>query len=311
MMEQDIQSMSIVAFKLLPTSVQSRLPALQSLRQSSSFSILSSRRRSVTPAKNIDSSDSLVEVQTAVASVTESGSEDAKQKLESLDTYNRENDSGVKWRYATQGMNPIDLPENITNVLIHYIGHFLQQSASQETTDVVFARKSYIDGVAYMLKALPDDLDDYETTIIRRALPQTLVRMDINGRIEGNPDRPLWLPSSKVKAFVHSTVQGFVTGFVLFAYLVLSFLASVIRTGAYYERQYNISQYIVSSSFVFAAALGKQSGAISEKVSAMSEGRVGKIVTDLAFWTVESVSAGVQDGIGQGLHLIEQRRNEK
>lgn len=40
----------------------------------------------------------------------------------------------------------------------------------------------------------------------------------------------------------------------------------------------------------------------------MSEGKLGKIMSDVAAWTVESVAGGVQDGIGQGLHLIEQRK---
>lgn len=31
-------------------------------------------------------------------------------------------------------------------------------------------------------------------------------------------------------------------------------------------------------------------------------------MSDLAAWTIESVAGGVQDGIGQGLQLIEQRQ---
>lgn len=116
-----------------------------------------------------------------------------------------------------------------------------------------------------MLKALPDDLDEYETSVIRRALPKSCVQFDASRQIEAGSGRPGWLPSDRAKTFLHSTVQGFVTGLVLFAYLFLSFLSVVIRTGAHYERQYNISQHIVSSGFSFATAIGKQSGALSEK----------------------------------------------
>ncbi|KAI2469385.1 hypothetical protein F4781DRAFT_394608 [Annulohypoxylon bovei var. microspora] len=293
-MEQD---MSIVVFNMLPSSVQSRLPALRSLRRSTSLSILSFRRRSLTPPKDMEQvviarreEDSVVELQTrpeaAVASATCNGLEVDKQKSSSFDNRSPNASSGVKWNYAAQGS-------------------YLQQSAAHETTDLAFARKSYIDGVAYMLKALPDDIDDYELSVIRRALPNSFQQFQTDRQIEAGPK---WLPSNRAKTFLHSTVQGFVSGFVLFAYLLLSFLSAVIRTGAHYERQYNISQHIVSSSFVLATAVGKQSGALSEKIGAISDGRFGKVLSDLIAWTVESVAGGVQDGIGQGLLLIEQRR---
>ncbi|KAI1379274.1 hypothetical protein F4677DRAFT_408478 [Hypoxylon crocopeplum] len=295
MMEQD---MSIVVFNMLPTSVQSRLPALQSLRRSTSFSILSSGRRSTPPQKDIEQlviarrdDGSVVELQACAtaADVANSRLEEDRPKTSSSDGSISNTDSGVKWRYAAQGT-------------------FLQHSASQETADLVFARKSYIDGVAYMLRALPDDMDDYETSVIRQALPMSCAPIGVDGQIEAGPGRPGWQPSERAKTFLHATVQGFVTGIVLFVYLLLSFLASVIRTGAYYERQYNVSQHLVSRGFVFATALGKQSGVLGEKICAMGEGRLGKALSVLAGWTVESVTGGIQDGIGQGLLLIEQRR---
>ncbi|KAI1142296.1 hypothetical protein F5Y05DRAFT_370420 [Hypoxylon sp. FL0543] len=294
MMEQD---MSLGMFNMLPTSVQSRLPGFQSLRRSTSLSILS-RRRSVTPQQEMEQvviarrhEDSVVGLPPCAeeTSAPASGLEVIKQKPSSSKGFSPGVNSGVKWRYAAQGS-------------------YLQHSASQETADLAFARKSYIDGVAYMLRALPDDMDEYETSVIRRALPTSCAQLDPRRQIEGGPARPGWLPSDRAKTFLHSTVQGFVTGLVLFAYLLLSFLSIVIRTGAYYERQYNVSQHVVSSGFGFATAIGKQSGALSERISAMSDGKLGKVMSDLAAWTVESVAGGVQDGIGQGLLLIERRK---
>ncbi|KAI8963809.1 hypothetical protein F5Y11DRAFT_130480 [Daldinia sp. FL1419] len=295
------QNMSIVVFNLLPTSVQSRLPALQSLR---SRSILPSRRRSTTSQDDMDpvviterDENAVVELQTCAATAAAAAAADNadnrlvenNSKSSSPDSRVVNVSSGVKWRYARQGS-------------------FLQQSASQETADLTFARKSYIDGVAYMLKALPDDLDDYEASIIRQALPKSCVQVDMNAQVEGGLGRPSWRPSDRARTFLHTAVQGFVTGLVVFLYILLSFLAIVIRAGAYYERQYNISQHIISSGFVFATTVGKQSGALSEKISAISEGKFGKAMSELAAWTIENVAAGVQDGIGQGLQLIEQRQ---
>ncbi|KAF3061203.1 hypothetical protein GL218_04089 [Daldinia childiae] len=280
---------------MLPTSVQSRLPALQSFRRSTSRYISPSRRRSITSQDDMEpvviarrDANAIVELQTctAAAGVANNRLAEDKPKPSGPDGRVMNTSSGVKWRYARQGS-------------------FLQQSASQETADLIFARKSYIDGVAYMLKALPDDMDEYEVSIIHRALPKSCAQLGMNGQIKGDPG---WRPSDRAKTFLHSAVQGFVTGLVIFIYLLLSFFAIVIRAGAYYERQYNISQHIISNSFVFATTVGKQSGALSEKISALSEGKLGKVMSDLATWTIESVAGGVQDGIGQGLQLIEQRQ---
>ncbi|KAI0848296.1 hypothetical protein F5Y00DRAFT_238798 [Daldinia vernicosa] len=278
------QNMSIIVFNMLPTSVQSRLPTLQSFRRSASRPTFPPRRRSITSQDDIEpvaiarrDENAVVELQ---ACATAADVADGRVINAS---------SGVKWRYARQGS-------------------FLQQSASQETADLTFARKSYIDGVAYMLKALPDDMDEYEASIIHRALPKSCAQLDMNGQIKGDLGRSSWRPSDRAKTFLHSAVQGFVTGLVIFLYLLLSFFAIVIRAGAYYERQYNISQHIISSSFVFATTVGKQSGVLSEKISAISEGKLGKAMSELAAWTIESVAGGVQDGIGQGLQLIEQRQ---
>lgn len=141
----------------------------------------------------------------------------------------------------------------------------MQHSASRETEDLVFARKSYIDSVAYMLKGLPDDMDNYETSVIRRALPKSCAPVGINGQIEAAPGRPGWVPSDRAKTFLRSTIQGSVAVIVLFLYLLLSFLAVILRAGADFERQYNVSQHLVSSGLTFATAVGKRSGALGER----------------------------------------------
>ncbi|XXG98563.1 peroxisomal targeting signal 2 receptor [Hypoxylon texense] len=280
---------------MLPTSVQSRIPDLQSLRRSKNFSILSSRLRS-SQRQNDDVGQIVVEEAEAEDSAVELKacapipSSDAGSPLEiSRPKYPGSGNSGVKWRYAEQGT-------------------FLQHSASRETEDLAFARKSYIDSVAYMLKGLPDDMDNYETSVIRRALPKSCAQVDANGQIGAGPGRPRWLPSDRAKTFLRSAVQGSVAIIVLFSYFLLSFLAVIIRAGADFERQYNVSQHIVSGGLTFATAVGKRSGALGERICAISDGKVGKAVSELAVWTLEGVTGGIHDGIGQGLLLIEQRQ---
>lgn len=115
MMDRD---MSIVVFNMLPTSVQSRLPAFQSLRRSTSLSILSSRRGPIAAQqKDIDpvviaerDEDAVIQLQActaaaATASVTNNKLKKDKAMSSSLDSYSPNERAGVKWRYAAQGMS--------------------------------------------------------------------------------------------------------------------------------------------------------------------------------------------------------------
>ncbi|KAI1769518.1 hypothetical protein GGR53DRAFT_3099 [Hypoxylon sp. FL1150] len=290
------EDMSLVVFNMLPTSVQSRIPDLQLLRRSKSFSLLSSRLQSLRRQKEDQilvehAEDPVVELNArpSTASSDESAFEIDLPRFPGSGVSISSAKSGVKWRYAEQGT-------------------FLQHSASRETEDLVFARKSYIDSVAYMLKGLPDDMDNYETSVIRRALPKSCAPVGRNGQIEAAPGRPGWVPSDRAKTFLRSTVQGSVAVIVLLLYFLLSLLAAIVRAGADFERQYNVSQHIVSSGLMFATAVGKRSGALGERIGALSDGKFGKAVSDLALWTLEGITGGVHDGIGQGLLMIEQRQ---
>lgn len=283
------QNMSIVVFNMLPTSVQSRIPRLDLLRRSTSLSILSSRHRSMPQQKDMEQVVVARRDESSVVELQANGTLEEPPKYPGAGSPVSDASSGVKWRYAEQGS-------------------FLQHSALRETTDLAFSRKSYIDSVAYMLKGLPDNMDDYETSVIRRALPTSCALEDANGRIEAGPGRLGWQSSPEAKTLLHSATQGFVAVVVLFGYCLLSFLAVVIRAGAYYERQYNVSQYLISGGVNLATVIGKHSGSLGEKISAMGEGKLGKVISDLVAWALASVTAGVHDGIGQGLLLIEQRR---
>lgn len=190
----------------------------------------------------------------------------------------------------------------------------MQQAASRESADAGFARKSYIDGVAYMLQALPDDLDDHERAVIRQALPEACVPRDPGqGYVMPPGQRAIGWHSDgpgRKRPLLHRTVAVLVSGLVLAIHVLASLAIAAIRVGAQYERQYNITQQLMARGLVVATAVGRHSVVISAKIYSLGDGRVGKAVADFASWWVESVTAGIQDGIGLGLYMIEQKRQE-
>ncbi|CAJ2513610.1 Uu.00g017290.m01.CDS01 [Anthostomella pinea] len=283
----------IFVFNMLPSSVQSRLPALQALR-SASLSILSSRMRTV-PIPGEKDTDEMVVASRKDSSIVEiqqmapASLADRRVKGEAIDESTNNaavalSGSGVKWRYAKQGS-------------------YMHHSASAEREDVVFSRKAYIDGLAYMLQALPDDLDEHESSVLRRALPEAVASPDedATGATASQRQRALVAgpQTTPERSFLHHSVAGLVANIVLVAYLLLSVMMFLVRVGAQYERQHHLSRQLAARGLVLGA-----------RIYALSDGRVGRAMTDLAAWAVENVTGGIQDGIGQGLFMIERKRQE-
>ncbi|KAI5921586.1 hypothetical protein F4810DRAFT_677758 [Camillea tinctor] len=271
------QNMSIFMFNMLPTSVQSRLPALRSLRRSASLFILTSRRRDTTARSGPDVDEVTMSRDDAVPIFPEPVSEE--KTASTLP-------SGVKWRYAAQGS-------------------YLHHSAAREKDDPGFARRSYIDGVAYILKSLPDDLDDHESRVIRQALPRSCAP---GSRALESPTHAVWQPPPSPdpgsRTLLRRGVAALVSSLVALLHVLLSLAVVLVRVGAQCERQYRISQHLVSWGF----AVGHHGVVLSGKICAMSDGRVGRALAELAAWTVENVTAGIQDGIGQGRWAVEQKQ---
>jgi hypothetical protein len=171
----------------------------------------------------------------------------------------------------------------------------MHRIAFVERKDPQFSRKSYIDGVAYMLMALPDNLSDQEADLIRDSLPPSCNLVD---------DRNGWNLSPEGRTALQQCVASLVAAFVVLMHSVLSFVAIAFRAGAQYDRKHKILQHIIFKSLVIATAVGRHSVILSAKICAMSDGRVCKAMSNAAVWTVENVTYSIQDGIGQGLQRI-------
>ncbi|KAI1300884.1 hypothetical protein F5Y03DRAFT_396850 [Xylaria venustula] len=191
--------------------------------------------------------------------------------------------AGVRWRYAEQGR------------AIHHLAYMNREDPS-------FLRKSYIDGVAYMLLALPPDLEPHEAATIRMSLPACMQEAH-------NDDHRALGPRRSSPEGTSSTLQRFVAMMVAILIVVIHMLISyatlLVTLGAHYERKHNISQQIVSRGFVIASTVGRHGVELSGRICAMKDGLVGKAVGSIAIRTIESVASGIQEGIGQGLLMID------
>ncbi|KAH8680896.1 hypothetical protein BX600DRAFT_504646 [Xylariales sp. PMI_506] len=205
----------------------------------------------------------------------------------SYDAVNRRcSPSGVKWRYARQGAH-------------------LTSTASVETEDADFERRSYIDGVAYFLRACPDNLTDLETDILLRSAPWLAAT-----QLRPPSEIAIAHPAGRRRTFLHRSVQYIVSCAVVLLHALWCFLLVAGRIGARYERQYNVSEWIAANGFEVANALGRHSVVLSERIGAMGEGRLGQALSGLCAWAVDSLTGGIQDGYGDGMMRVRRKTHQ-
>lgn len=181
--------------------------------------------------------------------------------------------------------------------------------ASREDESEAFERKAYVDGVTYLLRGLPADLDEYETGLIRSALPSQLTSREVVLSRSGavTPMAGSGLP----KSIVHRLVQAIVLNIFLLAHFLLPYIVTILKSAAKVERKYKISEMIVGHGMDCFNAAGKHCGRVAEVVLSASDGRPEQGVSGTFSWAVEEVTRGISDGVGEGFIVTRSKDSEQ
>ena len=169
--------------------------------------------------------------------------------------------------------------------------------------DTNFERKVFIDGVAYLLQGLPNDLDANEVDQVRRALPPSLQVADASTarlHLKSGSDG-----SKSGRSFLHRTVHLLVSNLILILGVLLPYLVLLFRLLARTERRYKVSEKIVGYGLDMANSVGQQSLSMGEVMCKANNGQLGRAVIGGLVWFVEGVSKGVSDGVGDGLMMMD------
>jgi hypothetical protein len=149
-----------------------------------------------------------------------------------------------------------------------------------------FERAAYIDGVAYMLKGLPRDLDETEVSVLRRSMPPALG--DTTPLALEGPEPSAWTERPTSRNLVHSTCL-FILVYAsacmrwLMPYVLL-FFSELMR----YEREYKVSENILGTTVAgFTAGLGA--------MRKIGDGVAGQVLAEAFDYTAEGVSGALKD----------------
>ncbi|KAH7030867.1 uncharacterized protein B0I36DRAFT_362673 [Microdochium trichocladiopsis] len=206
-------------------------------------------------------------------------------------------ESGVKWQYAQQGN------------MLHALG------AQQGGNDSAFIRKSYIDGVSYLLKALPNNLDEHELATIEQSLPTQCLSRGNNAV----PDSSVQLyqqqrqqyqqqtEQSQLEVLFRRAIRKAALQFVLLVYLLAKLTTVLVRLAAHYEAKYNISHQVLTHGVAVANAVGHCGMALADKVAPAGDGRLGQALAKAGGWALDIVSGAIQEGLSEGIEVISRR----
>ncbi|KAF4126736.1 hypothetical protein GMORB2_0473 [Geosmithia morbida] len=187
--------------------------------------------------------------------------------------------------------------------------------------DAALSRKAYIDGLTYLLKSLPADLNGYEAEQVRAALPVQVSQRGAGGDLEqSNALRPYYMyPSGggrshrgggdgrRRNSTVHRVVHALVLNMILVVHLVLPYVALLVKAAMSVERRYRMSETIIGHSMSAFHVAGRQCARAAEAVLTTTPSHG---VSSTFVWTVEEITRGVSDGLGEGL-LITRLRDKR
>lgn len=171
--------------------------------------------------------------------------------------------------------------------------------ARREEESESFERKAYIDAVTYLLRGLPEDLDEYEADMILSALPTQLASNEV---VLSRPSVASPLAGYGLqKSLLHRLVQMVVLNLFLLTHFLLPYIITILKSAAKVERKYKVSETIVGHGMNCFNAAGRHCGRVAEVVLAASDGRPEQSVSGTFSWAVEEVTRGISDGVGEGL----------
>ncbi|KAI5463345.1 hypothetical protein BGZ63DRAFT_353034 [Mariannaea sp. PMI_226] len=205
--------------------------------------------------------------------------------------------SGIHWPVARQGASLLSISID-------------RGKPAVVDDDIMFERKAYIDGLTYLLKALPQDLDACELRRIESVLPKGVTQHHSTtlpgaGSSAGRFSRAS--RHSQPRSILHRSVQTTVVNMIFLWSFLMPYLMYLLKYAARMERKYKLSETVVSHGMEFVNSIGKQSASLTESMYQMNDGKVGQALTGALVWTVDGLAQGISDGVGEGLSIVSSR----
>lgn len=164
-------------------------------------------------------------------------------------------------------------------------------------------RKSFIEGVAYLLRGLPLSLSAYETEQIRAALYINKTSNDIT------PVGSCTLPQVyRPRSLFRRIIQIIVTRLFVFVHFILPYFIILFHFAARLERRYKITEALLRHGVNVTNAIVKRCVYFASLVLNETNNTACQGIFGLFVWAVVEVARGITDGVIEGLTVVTSNR---
>ena len=185
----------------------------------------------------------------------------------------------------------------------------------QVSSTLQFSRDLYVDGLTYLLRALPNDLTAEERVSIRTALPNGIAVHDsalINSEQRIAQRAPDTDPKEGVAqdvSMVHRLFAFLTIQFFVLVHCLLPYVKLLVGQAYRYERQHHISERVLRSGLDTVDSVGQRSIQMADAICKLNDGKVGQTMHEFGSWWIRGMAGGLHEGIGEGLAIMGATQN--
>ena len=163
------------------------------------------------------------------------------------------------------------------------------------------ARQLYIHSLVYILRGLPDELNETEITCLKSAIPPSLY----HSCLEQNPnDTSSHQGRSSKPSLLHRLLATSIIHLFLSFTIIVPYIKLFLHSAYKYERTHHLSERLFSASLSVIDQISKKAVGVVSMFLNSGSGRIGGIITAYCAWWIESISGGINEGVGEGLVII-------
>lgn len=183
-------------------------------------------------------------------------------------------------------------------------------------------RRAYVQGLAWLLQGLPQDLDEQERQDLTRSMPSHLLQGGEMDRNRGH--RRLGAPSSSSqrtgkrrsrrsdddsRSFIQRAIAALIVQLIGPMQILWAYLLTLLSHAVYLERKYKVTEHVVKHSGELGYTMGKNGVKLSGVIYHNGGARVGAVLTDAVAYVADGVVKGVSDGIREACLELEKDRD--
>lgn len=160
-------------------------------------------------------------------------------------------------------------------------------------------RRAYVQGLAWLLQGLPQDLDDQERQDLTRSMPPPLLgeMNSISGHRRRGPSIRHANGAHGGRSFIQRMVAALIVQLIVPMQFIWAYLITLLGHAVYLERKYKVTEHVVKHSGELGYTVGKNGVKLSGVIYNNGGARVGAVITDAVAYVADGVVKGISDGI--------------